>query len=135
MTVALDVGEWSAARPGRTLPPGKTRYPFYRRLGEPQGRSGRAENLIPTGIRSRTVQARSQSLYRLSYPAQQYANRKNIKTLLLLKMNTAQLQSLQQPDLLTMGEKTIPLAWNSYTQHVTSSQPFTRGLYAVASTG
>jgi len=23
-------GEWSAARPGRTLPPGKTRYPFYR---------------------------------------------------------------------------------------------------------
>jgi len=50
-------------------------------------------------------------------------------------MNTAQLQSLQQPDLLTMGGKTIPLAWNSYTQHVTSSQPFTRGLYAVASTG
>ena len=26
-------GEWSAARPGRTLPAGKTRYPFYRRLG------------------------------------------------------------------------------------------------------
>jgi len=25
-------GEWSAARPGRTLPPGKTRYPLYRRL-------------------------------------------------------------------------------------------------------
>ena len=49
-------GEWSAARPGRTLPPGKTRYPFYRRLGGPQGRSGRPENLVPTGIRSRTVQ-------------------------------------------------------------------------------
>ena len=49
-------GEWSAARPGRTLLPGKTRYPFYRRLGGPQGRSGRAENLVPTGIRSRTVQ-------------------------------------------------------------------------------
>ena len=49
-------GEWSAARPGRTLPPGKTRYPFYRRLGGPQGRSGRAENLVRTGIRSRTVQ-------------------------------------------------------------------------------
>ena len=49
-------GEWSAARPGRTLPPGRTRYPFYRRLGGPQGRSGRAKNLIPTGIRSRTVQ-------------------------------------------------------------------------------
>ena len=49
-------GEWSAAGPDRTLPPGKTRYPFYRRLGGPQGRSIRAENLDPTGIRSRTVQ-------------------------------------------------------------------------------
>jgi len=56
MTAALEGGEWSAARPGRTLPPGKTRYPFYRRLGGPQGRSGRAENLVSTGIRSRTVQ-------------------------------------------------------------------------------
>jgi len=26
-------GEWSAACPGRTLPPRKTQYPFYRRLG------------------------------------------------------------------------------------------------------
>jgi len=33
MTTALEGGEWSAARPGRILPPGKTRYPFYRRLG------------------------------------------------------------------------------------------------------
>jgi len=49
-------GEWSAARPSRTLPPGKTGYAFYRRLGGPQGRSGRAEKLVPTGIRSRTVQ-------------------------------------------------------------------------------
>jgi len=56
MTEELEGGEWSAARPGRTLPPGKTRYPFYRRLGGSQGRSGRAENLVPTGIRSRTVQ-------------------------------------------------------------------------------
>jgi len=49
-------GEWSAARPGCTLPPGKTRYPFYRRLGGTQGRSGRAGNLVPTVIRSRIVQ-------------------------------------------------------------------------------
>ena len=62
-------GEWSAARPGRTLPQGKTRYPFYRRLGGPQGRSGWAEHLVPTGIRSRTFQPVAQSLYRLSYPA------------------------------------------------------------------
>jgi len=33
MTAALEGGEWSAARPGRTLPLGKTRYPFYRRAG------------------------------------------------------------------------------------------------------
>jgi len=56
MTAALEVGEWSAARPGRTLPPGKTRYHFYRRLGGSHGRSGQAEKLVPTGIRSRTVQ-------------------------------------------------------------------------------
>ena len=68
MTAALEGGEWSAARPGRTLPPGKTRYPFYRRLGGPQGRSGRAEYLVTTGIRSRTVQPVAQSLYELSYP-------------------------------------------------------------------
>jgi len=56
MTSALEGGEWSASRPGRTLPPRKNRYPFYRRLGGPQGRSRRAENLVPTAIRSRTVQ-------------------------------------------------------------------------------
>jgi len=56
MTAALKGGEWSAARPGRTLPPGKSRYPFYRRLGGHQGRSGRTENLVPTGNRSRIVQ-------------------------------------------------------------------------------
>jgi hypothetical protein len=55
MTAALEGGDWSAARPGRTLPPGKTRYPLYRRLGGPQGRSGREENLVPSGIRSRIV--------------------------------------------------------------------------------
>ena len=69
MTAALEGSEWSAARPGRTLFPGKTRYPFYRRLGGPQGWSGQAENIVPTGIRSRTVQPVAQSLYRLSYPA------------------------------------------------------------------
>ena len=69
MTAALEGSEWSAARPGRTLPPGKTRYPLYRRLGGPQGRPGRAENLVPTGIRSRTVQSVAHLLYRLNYLA------------------------------------------------------------------
>jgi hypothetical protein len=72
MSAALEGGEWSASRRGRTSPPGKIQDPFYRRLSGPQGRSGRAENLVPTGIRSRTVQPVAQSLYRLSYPAHSY---------------------------------------------------------------
>ena len=56
MTTALKGGEWSAVHPGRTLPLGKTRYPLYRRLGGPQGRSGRAENLAPPGFDPWTVQ-------------------------------------------------------------------------------
>jgi len=40
MTAALEGGEWSAACPSHTLPPRKTWYPFYRRLGGPQGLSG-----------------------------------------------------------------------------------------------
>ena len=74
MTAALEGGEWSAARSGRTLPTGKTRYLFYKRLGGPQGRSGQAENLIPTGMRSRTVQPVAQSLYRLRYRSHKATN-------------------------------------------------------------
>jgi len=33
MTAALERGEWSAARPGRTLPPGKTRHPILQESG------------------------------------------------------------------------------------------------------
>ena len=36
--------------------------PFYRRLGGPHGRSGRAENLVSTGIWSLTVQPLAQSV-------------------------------------------------------------------------
>ena len=41
------------------LPPGKTRYPFYRRLCGPQGRSGRVRKIClspPTGFHLWTVQ-------------------------------------------------------------------------------
>ena len=38
------------------LTPGKNQYPLFRRLGGPQGRSVRAENLVHTGIRPRTFQ-------------------------------------------------------------------------------
>ena len=58
------------------LPPGKTRYPLYRRLGRPQGRSGRVRKISPlTGIRSPDRPARSESLYRLSYPGPRTQNK------------------------------------------------------------
>ena len=50
------MGGGISSTPPPHLPPGKTRYPFYKRLRGPQGRFGRAENLVPTGIWSRTVQ-------------------------------------------------------------------------------
>jgi hypothetical protein len=43
------------------LPPGKTRYPSYRRLGGPQDRSGRVRKIRLTGIRSPDRPVRSQS--------------------------------------------------------------------------
>jgi hypothetical protein len=68
MTSALEGGEWLASRPGRTLPPGKTRYPLHRRLGGPQGRFGQVRKISPPpGFDPRTVQPVAQSLYRLSY--------------------------------------------------------------------
>ena len=56
MTMALEGGEWSVSRPGRTLPPGKTQYPLYRSLGGPHSRSGWVENLAPLGFDPQTVQ-------------------------------------------------------------------------------
>jgi len=69
-------GEWWASRPCCSLPPGKRRYPMYRRLGGPQGRSGQVQKISsPTGIRSPDRPARSQSLYRLNYrPTWQYVD-------------------------------------------------------------
>ena len=42
--------EGSVSRLGRSLPPGKTRYPLNRRLGGSPGRSDQVrKNLAPTG--------------------------------------------------------------------------------------
>ena len=68
-TSALEGGEGSASRPSRFLPLGKTRYPLYKRLGGPQGRSGRWKISPTQGLDRRTVQPIAQSLYLLSYPA------------------------------------------------------------------
>jgi hypothetical protein len=57
LTSALDGGEWSASRPGRFTPQGKSpRYPLDRRLGESQSRSGYGDEeknpQLPPGIES-----------------------------------------------------------------------------------
>src|SRR5215471_13527024 len=58
LTSALEWGEGSASRPGRFLPPGKTRYPLYRRLGGPQGRSGQVRKIsLPPEFDPQTIQA------------------------------------------------------------------------------
>jgi len=63
MTAALEGDEWSAARSGRTLPPGKTRYPILQDAGwapDPVWKDGKTRphrDLIPDRP------ARSQSLY------------------------------------------------------------------------
>ena len=73
MTAALEGGEWSAARPGRTLPPGNP-VPILQEVRWAPwpvwtgGKSRPHRDSIPD--RS----ARSQSLYRLSYPAHIMAN-------------------------------------------------------------
>jgi hypothetical protein len=47
----------SASHPGRSLPPGKTRYPFYRRLDGLQDQSGQVRIISsPLGFDPRTVQ-------------------------------------------------------------------------------
>jgi hypothetical protein len=57
MTTALEGGEGSASRPDRSLPSGKCRYPLYRRLGGPQGRSGQVRKISsPPGFDPRTAQ-------------------------------------------------------------------------------
>jgi len=52
MTAALEVGEWSAARPGPTL----DSVHILQEAGWAPGPVWTAEILVPTGIRSRTVQ-------------------------------------------------------------------------------
>jgi len=68
LTSALDRvgGQCHAPVP---LPPGKTRYQLYRRLGRPQGLSGQVRIISPPpGFDPPDRPARSGLLYRLSYP-------------------------------------------------------------------
>ena len=65
----IDGGGWSTLRPGRFYPRERELCPLYRMLGGPQARSGRVRKIPPpTAIRSPERPARSESLFRLSYP-------------------------------------------------------------------
>ena len=89
LPTVLEGGEGSASRPGRCLPPGKTRYPLYRRMGGPQGRSGQVRKISPPpGFDPPDRPARSQSLYRLSYPAQTNESNDTKKTYNIQKQNS-----------------------------------------------
>ena len=70
MTTALEGGEGSASPPRPLFTPGKDPVPIVQEAGWAPGPvwTG-AENLAPTGIRSPDRPTRSQSLYRVRYPA------------------------------------------------------------------
>jgi hypothetical protein len=68
LTSALEGDGWSAPRPGR-FTPRKDTVPIIQEAGWVPGSVWMcAKNLSPTGIRSPDRPARSESLYRLSYP-------------------------------------------------------------------
>jgi hypothetical protein len=68
LTSALDEGGWSTPRPC-LFTPGKDPISIMQEAGwAPRSLWTGAENLAPTGIRSPNRPARSESLYRLSYP-------------------------------------------------------------------
>jgi len=56
MTAALEVVSGQQHALAALYPRERPGTQLHRRLGGPQGRSGRAEKLVPAGIRSRTVQ-------------------------------------------------------------------------------
>jgi len=69
LTSALDRGGWSTPRSYCFAPWKESRYPFYTKLGGPQGRSGRVRKGSSYNyIRSPDRPASTESLYRLSYP-------------------------------------------------------------------
>ena len=84
MTTTLEGGERSASRPGRSLVPGKTRYPLYRRLGGPKGRFGQVRKISPlTGFDPRTVQSVASRYTDYSTRSSLYENAQNEKFAIL----------------------------------------------------
>jgi hypothetical protein len=67
LTSGLVGDEWSISRPGRFTTWKETRYPFYKKLGVPQGPVCVCpENLASTGVRN------SDRPFRLRYPDRRF---------------------------------------------------------------
>jgi hypothetical protein len=63
------------------LPPGKTRYPLYRKLGRPQGRSGRMRKISPPqGFDPRTAQPVASRYTDYAIPAPLHVYAENMYT-------------------------------------------------------
>ena len=77
MTAALEGGEWSAARPGRTLPPGKDPAPILQEAVWAPGPVWTGGKSRPHWDSIPDCPACSQSLYRLSYPAHTHTHNGN----------------------------------------------------------
>ena len=64
------------------LPSGMTRYPLYRRLGRPQGRSGRVLKISPPpGFDPRTVQLVASRYTDYAIPADEQVNKTDTKSM------------------------------------------------------
>ena len=69
MTAALEWGEWSAARPGRTLPPGKDPVPILQEAGWAPGPvwTGRKSRPHRDSIPDRPARSQSRYFYYVIY--------------------------------------------------------------------
>jgi hypothetical protein len=78
-------GGWSAPRPGRFTPGKVIRYPLYRRLGKPHGRSRRLRKISPPpGSDPRTVHSVASRYADYVIPARMYTTMRNVKLFVLL---------------------------------------------------
>jgi hypothetical protein len=82
LTSALDGGGWLVPPPGHLTPGKWTRYALYRRLGGPQGRSGRVRKMSPPpGFDPRTVQLVASRYTDYVIPAHWKTSGRSVETL------------------------------------------------------
>jgi len=123
--------------PRALFTPGKDQVPIVQYTGWAQGRYGQVRKISPsTGIRSPDRPARSQSLYRLSYPTHTFSRARTISQhagFFNFFFLTAGIASCEFPSTFTMNTKCLPcsvqptvveiqLWFESTTSHNSTSQ-------------